>query len=157
MLPLLALGALACLFNTEHRLRRLLLVCGGASVALVGPFLGEGLVYPPQMTIFSGWFPERELTRVATGLFQQVRWDLTGLVVLAGCAWWRALRDGKPVIPTGAGPTALLVAIWVAGWYLFLITAQMVTVTDPIGGRLLAPASAVTEVVPVIWTGRGLR
>ena len=54
--PILALGGLACVLGDGSRVRRLLLFAAGASIAMAGPFLGEGQVYPPQTTAAAGWF-----------------------------------------------------------------------------------------------------
>ncbi len=152
-LPLLALGGLACVLGGDNRLRQLLLFGGGASIALAGLLLGEGQVYPPRIIIEAGELPRQELSTVLGGLFRQTRWDIAGLVLLAGCAWWRAVRDGRPIVPTRARTACLLAAAWVAGSCVFLPAAQLVTVIDPIGDRLLAPARAVTAVISalLIW------
>ena len=138
----------------DNRLRQLLLFGGGASIALAGLLLGEGQAYPPQLIIEAGEFPRRLLTSVLRGLFGHTRWEIAGLVLLAGCAWWRAVRDGRPIVPTRARTACLLAAAWVAGWWVFLTAAQLVAVTDPIGDRLLAPASAVTAVISALLVWR---
>ena len=153
-LPLLALGGLAYVLGGDNRLRQLLLYGGGASIALAGLMLGEGQAYPPQIIVEAGEFPRRELSNVLGGLFRQMRWDIAGLVLLAGCAWWRAVRDGQPIVPTRARSACLLAAAWVAGSCVFLTAAQLVTVIDPIDERLLAPARAVTAVVSALLVWR---
>ena len=153
-LPLLALGGLACMLGGDNRLRRLLLFGGGASIALAGLLVGEGQAYPPQLIIEAGEFPRRALTSVLRGLFGHTRWEIAGLVLLAGCAWWRAVRDGRPIVPTRARTACLLAAAWVAGWWVFLTAAQLVAVTDPIGNRLLAPASAGTALISALLVWR---
>ena len=148
-IPILALGGLACVLGHGSRVRRLLLFTAGASIALAGLLLGEGQAYPPEII-----FPRRLLSSVLGSLFGHTRWDIASLVLLAGCAWWRAVRDGRPIIPTRARTACLLAAAWVAGSYLFLTAAQMATVIDPINGRLLAPASAVTAVISALLVWR---
>ena len=146
MFPVLLLGGLACLLGGDGRLRRLLLFGAGASIALVDPFLGEGHVYPPQAFVAASEFPRRELSRVLVSLLGHVRWDLAGLALLAAGAWWRAVRDGQPIVPSWARTACLLAAAWVVGWCVVLVGAQLVTGMDPIGSRLLAPARAVTTI-----------
>ena len=153
-LPLLALGGLACVLGGDNRLRQLLLFGGGASIALAGLLLGEGQAYPPQIIIEAGEFPRQELSNVLGELFRQTRWDIAGLVLLVGCAGWRAVRDGRPIVPTRARTACLLAAAWVAGSCVFLSAAQLVTVIDPIGDRLLAPARAVTAVISALLVWR---
>ena len=153
-LALLALGGLAYVLGGENRLRQLLLFGGGASIALAGLLLGEGQAYPPQIIIETGELPRRELGNVLGELFRQTRWDIAGLVLLAGCAWWRAVRDGQPIVPTRARTAYILASAWVAGSCVFLTAAQLVTVIDPIGDRLLAPARAVTAVISALLVWR---
>ena len=153
VLPLLALGGLACVLGSDNRLRQLLLFGGGASIALAGLLLGEGQAYPPQV-IEAGEFPRQELSSVLGELFRQTRWDIAGLVLLVGCAGWRAVRDGRPIVPTRARTACLLAAAYVAGSCVFLSAAQMLTVIDPIGDRLLAPARAVTAVISALLVWR---
>ena len=153
-LPLLALGGLACVLGGDKRFRQLLLFGGGASIALAGLLLGEGQAYPPRIIIEAGELPRQELSTVLGGLYRQTRWDIAGFVLLAGCAWWRAVRDGRPIVPTRARTACLLAAAWVAGSCVFLSAAQLVTVIDPIGDRLLAPARAVTAVISALLVWR---
>ena len=154
MLPLLALGGLACLLSGGGRRRRLLLFGAGASIALVGPFLGEGHVYPPQAIIAASEFPRQELSKVLVDLLRHMRWDLAVLALLAGCAWWRAVRDGQPIVSNRARMAVLLAAAWVTGWCVVLVGAQLATVTDPLGDRLLAPVRAVTAIASALLLWR---
>ena len=151
--PMLALGGLACVLGGDNRLRQLLLLGGGASIALAGLLLGEGQAYPPQV-IEAGEFPRQELSNVLGELFRQTRWDIAGLVLLVACAGWRAVRDGRPIVPTRARTAYLLAAAYVAGSCVFLSAAQLLTVIDPIGDRLLAPARAVTAVISALLVWR---
>ena len=151
--PILALGGLACVLGGDNRLRQLLLYGGVASIALAGLLLGEGQAYPPQV-IEAGEFPRRELSSVLGELFHQSRWDIAGLVLLVGCAGWRAARDGRPIVPTRARTACLLAAAYVAGSCVFLSAAQLLTAIDPIGDRLLAPTRTVTAVISALLVWR---
>ena len=146
MLPLLALGGLACLLEEKQRGRRLLLFGAGASVALAGPFVGEGQVYPPQLTVEAGWFPYMPLGELLATFLRRTRWDLAALAVLGGCAWWRSRRDGGPIVPSRARTGCLLAAAWLAGWSVFLVLARLVVFNDMFDDRMLAPLRAVLVV-----------
>ena len=145
MLPMLGLGGLACLLGARHR-SRLLLFVTGASVALIGPFLGEGHVYPPQTTIAASWFPHVAVGELVATFLERTFWDLAALAAFGACAWWRARRDGAPLVPDRARTGCLLAAAWIAGWSVFLIAARLVVLSDMFDDRMLAPARAVLAV-----------
>ena len=136
--PILALGGLACLLGHGSRVRRLLLFAAGASIAMVGPFLGEGQVYPPyppQTAVAAGWFPD---------VFASELWTLAAAAFLGACAWWRAVRDGRPIVPDRARYGWVLVVAWIAGWWVFLLAAsRLVVMSDVLDDRMLAPGAAV--------------
>ena len=148
MLPVLALGGLACLLEHEHRLRRLLLFGAGASVALAGMFTGDGHVYPPHAFVEVGWISPRALVAMAVEFVRRTRWDLAVLAVLGLCAWWRARRDGLPIVPDRARNGCILAVAWVGGCSVFLVTAHAMLneVFEPFSERLLVPVRAVLVV-----------
>ena len=152
--PMLALGGLACLLGHGSRVRRLLLFAAGASIALAEPFLGEGQVYPPQMTVAADWFPSATLSELVTEFLQRMRWDLAALAFLAAAAWWRAGRDGKPIVSARARLGCFMAIAWIAGWSAFLIAARLVMLTDLFDDRMLAPGGAVTAILSALFLWR---
>ena len=147
MLPLVALGGLACLLAPGRRVRLLLLFGAGASIALAGPLMGEGHVYPPQTTAAASWFPHVSMSELFAAFVQRTRGDLAALTLLAACAWWRARHDGEPLIPGEALTGFLLAAAWVGGWWAFLFAARLRILTDMFDDRMLAPGGAVLAIV----------
>ena len=147
--PILALGGLACLLGHGSRVRRLLLFAAGASIAMAGPFLGEGQVYPPyppQTAVAAGWFPD---------VFVSELWTLAAAAVLGACAWWRAVRDGRPIVPDRARYGCVLVVAWIAGWWVFLLLAiRLVVMFDVLDDRMLAPGAAVTFIASALLVWR---
>ena len=147
--PILALGGLACLLGHGSRVRRLLLFAAGASIAMAGPFLGEGQVYPPyppQTTVAAGWFPD---------VFVSELWTLAAAAFLGACAWWRAIRDGRPIVPDRARYGCVLVVAWIAGWWVFLLAAsRLVVMSDVLDDRMLAPGAAVTSIASALLVWR---
>ena len=147
--PILALGGLACLLGHGSRARRLLLFAVGASIAMAGPFLGEGQVYPsypPQTAVAAGWFPD---------VFASELWTLAAAAVLGACAWWRAVRDGRPIVPDRARYGCVLVVAWIAGWWVFLLLAiRLVVMFDVLDDRMLAPGAAVTFIASALLVWR---
>ena len=147
--PILALGGLACLLGPGSRVRRLLLFAAGASIAMAGPFLGEGQVYPPyppQTAVAGGWFPD---------VFVSELWTLAAAAVLGACAWWRAVRDGRPIIPDRARYGCVLVVAWIAGWWVFLLLAiRLVVMFDVLDDRMLAPGAAATSIASALLVWR---
>ena len=100
--PILALGGLACLLGHGSRLRRLLLFAAGASIAMAGPFLGEGQVYPTQTTAAAGWFPDVSLSELSAAFLERAGWTLVAPPAFLGaCAWWRAIRTASRLFRTG--------------------------------------------------------
>ena len=152
--PVLVLGGFACLFGDGSRVRRLLLFAAGASIALAGPFLGEGQVYPGHITVAAGWFPSLTLSEVVTECFQLIRWDLAALAFLGAAAWWRAVRDGKPIVSARARLGCFMAIAWIAGWSAFLIAARLVVFTVLFDDRMLAPVGAVTAIVSALLVWR---
>ena len=124
-MPILALGGLACLLGDGSRVRRLLLFVAGASVAMAGPFLGEGQVYPPQTTVAAGWFPDISLSELSTEFLERAGWTLAAPAFLGACAWWRAVRDGQPIVPDRARYGCVLAIAWITGWSAFLMAARL--------------------------------
>ena len=147
--PILALGGLACLLGHGSRVRRLLLFAAGASIAMAGPFLGEGQVYPsypPQTAVAVGWFPDVLVSEL---------WTLAAAAFLGACAWWRAVRDGRPIVPDRARYGCVLVVAWIAGWWVFLLAAsRLVVMSDVLDVRMLAPAAAVTSIASALLVWR---
>ena len=147
--PILALGGLACLLGHGSRVRRLLLFAAGASIAMAGPFLGEGQVYqpyPPQAAVAAGWFPD---------VFVSELWTLAAAAFLGACACWRAVRDGRPIVPDRARYGCVLVVAWIAGWWVFLLAAiRLVVMSEVLDDRMLAPAAAVTTIASALLVWR---
>lgn len=156
MLPLLALGALACLLAPRRRTRLLLLFGTGTSIALAGPLIGEGHVYPPQTTVDASWFPRVSPSELFAAFVQRTRGDLAALTLIAACAWWRARHDGEPLIPDEARTGFLLAAAWVGGWWTFLFAARLRVLTDMFDDRMLAPGGALLAIVCALLLWRAL-
>ena len=152
--PILALGGLACVLGDGSRVRRLLLFVAGASVAMAGPFLGEGQVYPPQTTVAAGWFPDISLSELSTEFLERAGWTLAAPAFLGACAWWRAIRDGQPIVPDRARYGCVLVIAWITGWSAFLMAARLVVLTDMFDDRMLAPLVAVTAIASALLVWR---
>ena len=152
--PIVALGGLACLLGNGSRVRRLLLFAAGASVAAVGPFLGEGQVYPPQTTVAAGWFPDVSLSELSAEFLERAGWTLAAPAFLGACAWWRAVRDGQPIVPDRARYGCVLAIAWITGWSAFLIAARLVVLTDMFDDRMLAPVVAVTAIASALLVWR---
>ena len=148
--PMLALGGLACLLGHGSRVRRLLLFAAGASIALAGLLLGEGQAYQPYLprtTVAAGWFPD---------VFVSELWTLAAAAFLGACAWWRAVRDGRPIVPDRARYGCVLVIAWIAGWWVFLLAATRLVVMSSyvLDDRMLAPAAAVTSIASALLVWR---
>ena len=152
--PILALGGFACLLGDGSRVRRLLLFVAGASVAMAGPFLGEGQVYPPQTTVAAGWFPDISLSELSTEFLERAGWTLAAPAFLGACAWWRAVRDGQPIVPDRARYGCVLAIAWITGWSAFLMAARLVVLTDMFDDRMLAPLVAVTAIASALLVWR---
>ena len=154
--PMLALGGLACLLGHGSRVRRLLLFAAGASIALAGPFLGDGQVYPTQTTVAAGWFPDVSLSELSAAFLERVGWTLAAPPAFLGaCAWWRAVRDGRPIVPDRARYGCVLVIAWIAGWSVFLLAVtRLVVLTSMFDDRMLAPAAAVTSIASALLVWR---
>ena len=152
--PIVALGGLACLLGDGSRVRRLLLFAAGASVAAVGPFLGEGQVYPPQTTVAAGWFPDVSLSELSAESLEAAGWTLAAPAFLGACAWWRAVRDGQPIVPDRARYGCVLAIAWITGWSAFLMAARLVVLTDMFDDRMLAPVVAVTAIASALLVWR---
>ena len=120
---------------------RLLLFAAGASIAMAGPFLGEGQVYPTQTTVAAGWFPDVSLSELSTAFLERVGWTLVAPPAFLGaCAWWRAVRDGRPIAPDRARYGCVLVIAWIAGWSVFLlVVTRLIVLTNMFDDRMLAP------------------
>ena len=154
--PILALGGLACLLGHGSRLRRLLLFAAGASIAMAGPFLGEGQVYPTQTTAAAGWFPDVSLSELSAEFLERVGWTLAAPPAFLGaCAWWRAVRDGRPIVPHRARYGFVLVIAWIAGWSVFLLAVtRLIVLTSMFDDRMLAPGAAVTSIASALLVWR---
>ena len=152
--PILALGGLACLLGHGSRLRQLLLFAAGASIAAVGPFLGEGQVYPPQTTIAAGWFSTISLGELPAEFLDRAGWTLAVPAGLGACAWWWAIRDGQPILPYRARYGCVLVIAWMVGWPAFLMAARVVVLTDMFDDRMLAPLVAVNAIATALLVWR---
>ena len=152
--PILALGGLACLLGDGSRVRRLLLFAAGASIAAVGPFLGEGQVYPPQTTVAAGWFPDISLSELSAEFLERAGWTLAAPAFLGACAWWRAVRDGQPIVPDRARYGCVLAIAWITGWSAFLMAARLVVLTDMFDDRMLAPVVAATAIASALLVWR---
>ena len=154
--PILALGGLACLLGHGSRVRRLLLFTAGASIAMVGPFLGEGQVYPTQTTVAAGWFPEVSLSELSAAFLERVGWTLVAPPAFLGaCALWRAVRDGRPIVPDRARYGCVLVIAWIAGWSVFLlVVTRLIVLTNMFDDRMLAPGAAVTSIASALLVWR---
>ena len=125
----------------------------GASIAAVGPFLGEGQVYPPQTTVAAGWFPDISLSELSAEFLERAGWTLAAPAFLGACAWWRAVRDGQPIVPDRARYGCVLAIAWITGWSAFLMAARLVVLTDMFDDRMLAPLVAVTAIASalLVW------
>ena len=156
MLPLLALGGLACLLASGRRVRLLPSFGAGAGIALAGPTAGEGQVYPPQTTAAASWFPHVSLGELGATFLQSTGWELAALVLLATLAWWRKRRDGEPIVPPEAATGLFLAAAWIGGWWIFLFAARMQVLTDTFDDRMLAPAGAVLAIAHALLLWRAL-
>ena len=152
--PILALGGLACLLGHGSPWRRLLLFAAGASIAAVGPFLGDGQVYPPQTTIAAGWFSTISLGELSAEFLDSARWTLAVPAGLGACAWWWAIRDGQPILPDRARCGCVLVIAWIVGWPAFLMAARVVVLTDRFDDRMLAPLVAVNAIATALLLWR---
>ena len=152
--PILALGGLACLLGHGSRWRRLLLFAAGASIAAIGPFLGEGQVYPPQTTIAAGWFSAISLGELSAEFLDRAGWTLAVPAGLGACAWWLAIRDGRPILPDRARYGCVLVIAWMVGWPAFLMAARVVVLTDMFDDRMLAPLVAVNAIATALLVWR---
>ena len=154
--PILALGGLACLLGHGSRVRRLLLFAAGASIAMVGPFLGEGQVYPTQTTVAAGWFPAVSLSELFAAFLERVGWILVAPPAFLGvCALWRAVRDGRPIVPHRARYGCVLVIAWIAGWSVFLlVVTRLIVLTNMFDDRMLAPGAAVTSIASALLVWR---
>ena len=154
--PIVALGGLACLLGHGSRVRRLLLFAAGASIAMVGPFLGEGQVYPTQTTVAAGWFPDVSLSELSDAFLERVGWILVAPPAFLGaCALWRAVRDGRPIVPHRARYGCVLVIAWIAGWSVFLlVVTRLIVLTNMFDDRMLAPGAAVTAIASALLVWR---
>ena len=152
--PILALGGFACLLGHGSRVRRLLLFAAGASIAMAGPFLGEGQVYPPQTTVAASWFQDISLSELPAEFLERAGWTLAAPAFLGACAWWRAVRDGQPIVPDRARYGCVLVIAWITGWSAFLMAARLVVLTDRFDDRMLAPVVAVTAIASALLVWR---
>ena len=159
MLPILALGGLACLLEREYRFRRLLLFGAGAGVVLAGTWTGEGHVYPPHSFIEDVRLFPAALADLVGEFLLRTRWDLAALAMVGSLAWWRARRDGTPIIPNHGRNGCILAIAWVTGCAVFLIAAHamLTEVFEPFSERLLAPVRAVLVVccAGLFWQGLG--
>lgn len=152
--PILALGGLACLVGDGYRVRRVAWFAVGASVAMVGPFLGEGPVYPPQTTAAADWFPDITSGELIADFRESIGWALAAPAFFGACAWLRAVRDGQPIVPERARYGLILAIAWIAGWSAFLLVARLVVLTDLFDNRMLAPLAAVTAIVSALFVWR---
>ena len=156
--PILALGGLACLLGrgpgAGGRVRRLLLFAAGAGIAVAGPFLGEGQVYSPQVTIAAARFPDISLGDLSAEFLDRAGWTLAVPAMLGACAWWWAIRDGRPILPVRARDGGLLVIAWMAGWSAFLMAIRLVVYTDIFDDRMLAPLVAVSAIATALLVWR---
>ena len=152
--PILALGGLACVLGDGSRVRRLLLFAAGASIAMAGPFLGEGHVYPPQTTVSAGWFQDISLSELSAEFLAGAGWTLAAPAFLGACAWWRAVRNGQPIVPDRARYGCVLAIAWMTGWSAFLMAARLVVLTDMFNDRMLAPVVAVTAIASALLVWR---
>ena len=152
--PILALGGLACLLGHGSRLRRLLLFAAGASIATVGPFLGEGPIYLPQTTIAADWFSTISLGELPGQFLERAGWTLAVPTLLGACAWWLAVRNGQPILPDRARYGCVLVIAWMVGWPAFLMVARVFVLTDRFDDRMLAPLVAVNAIATALLVWR---
>lgn len=146
MAPILVLGGLASLLGRDNRLQQSALFCTGAGLGLAGLLAGEGQAYPPHLTSDASWFTAASPGALATSFLRQMREEIGALVVLGGLAWWRARREGAPLVPPAARFGCLLAAAWIAGFSTFLAAARLFVLTDmwnPFDDRLMAPVLAV--------------
>ncbi len=160
--PILVLGGLASLLGRENRLLQSALFCAGAGFGLAGLFAGAGQVYPPHLTSDASWFTAASPGALVSSFLQQMREEIAALLVLGGLAWWRARREGVPLIPRGARLGCLLAAAWIAGFSTFLVAARLVVLTDmwnPFDDRLMAPVLVVLSVCygGLFWRALGSR
>lgn len=162
MAPILVLGGLASLMGRDNRLRRSALFCAGAGLGLAGLFAGEGQVYPPHLTSDASWFTAASPGALVTSFLLQMREEIGALLILGGLAWWRARREGAPLVPQTARLGYLLAAAWIAGFSTFLVAARLLVLTDmwnPFDDRLTAPVLVVLSVCygGLLWRALGER
>ena len=152
--PILALGGLACLLGHGSRARHLLLFAAGAGIAVAGPFLGEGQVYPPQVTVAASWFPDISPGELPAEFLDRAGWTLAVPAGLGACAWGCAIRDGQPILPDRARCGWVLIIAWMVGWPAFLMGARVVALTDRFDDRMLAPLVAVNAIAAAVLVWR---
>ena len=152
-LPILALGVLACLAGGPPRLRRLGMFAAGASIALAGPFLGEGQVYPP-LVVAAEWVPRVLLGGLLVEFVERAGWTLAVPAFLGAWVWWRAVREGRTIFPEGARYGCFLAMAWLAGWSMYLTAARLIVYTPGYDDRMLAPLVAVAAMVSALCVWR---
>ena len=162
MAPILVLGGLASLLGRGGRLQQLALFCAGAGLGLAGLLAGEGQAYPPHLTSDASWFAAASPGALVSGFLLQMREEIGALIVLGGAAWWRARREGAPLVPPAARLGCLLAAAWIAGFSTFLVAARLIVLTDmwnPFDDRLTAPLLVVLSVCygGLLWRALGER
>ena len=143
MAPVALLGAVACLLATEHRGRLLLLYAVGVLLPLPGGSVGNGQVYPTQLSSVSTYTSQTSLAQLVAN-FGEATIAMFVLLALVGALAWRRVRnDGAPLVQPEARTGALLAAIWIGGYSVFLVVARLVVVIDDFEGRLVRPLLAV--------------
>ena len=137
------LGVAACLMATEDRVRRLLMYGAGVILPLPGAFVGNGHVYPPQLSSQSARFTEASVGQLASSFGQATAAIFAVLALFAVLAWRRSRRDGAPLWRPDGRTGMVLAAVWIGGYSAFLFAARMIILTDEFETRLLRPLVAV--------------
>ena len=144
MAPVAVLGAVACLLAAEHRVRLLLLYAVGFLLPLPGGLVGNGQVYPPtRLASVSTYSSHTSFAQLVVS-FGEATIPMFALLALFGALAWRRVRnDDGPLVQPEARTGALLAAMWIGGYSVFLIVARLVVVIDDFEGRLVRPLLAV--------------
>ena len=155
MAPVAVLGFVACLLAPEHRLRLLLLYGLGLLLPLPGTLVGEGQMYPPQLASESVRFPQVSLAQLLLNFGEATMAMFAALALFGALAWRSGQRDSAPVIRREGRTGALLAAVWIGGYSVFLFAARVVVLTDEFDDRLLRPLLAVVVIccAGLFWRG----
>ena len=156
MAPVVLLGGLGCLLVPGPRVRLLLLYSFCTILTVPAMFVGEGTVYPPQLTSQSVRFPDASVAGLVVDFAGATLPILAPLAFFGALAWRRARYDAAPIICPNARPGILLAATWIVGYPVFLLAARLVVLTDEFDDRLLRPLLAVAVLCSAGFLSRAL-